>query len=85
MNRYLEGVNPCDRRTSQGLLGFQHDHHQVHDVHDVGHERMPQLGTFRTEVIEAPANVAAGDSSGSQEIFAVGAVPVVADVERQLE
>lgn len=85
MSRHLEGASPCDRRTCQGLLDFQHDRYQVHDDHDVGHEyHMLQLGTFRTEGIEALVNVAAGDSSESQEIFVVGAVPVVAGAERQL-
>jgi hypothetical protein len=85
MSSYLEGVTPCARRTCQGLLDFQHVHHQVHDVHDVAREHMLQSAMFRTAVIEAPANVVAVDSSESQAIFVAGAVPVAADVERQLE
>lgn len=85
MSRYLEGVSPCGRRTCRGLLDFQHDRHQVHDDHDVGHEHILQLGTFRTEEIEALENVVAEDSSESQEIFAVGVAPVAAGAERQRE
>jgi hypothetical protein len=45
---------------------------------------MHQSAMFRTEVIEAPANVVAVDSSESQAIFVAAAVPVAAGVERQL-